>query len=390
MINKVVYIGYQPLTVKIKEDFYMVNLINENYEVEYWDLTDIYFKNIFEDKLEIKFTVKVNSFRQLKILLSKQDIKSTLFVSNITFEYRVLKLYILLSKFNCRTAFFARGSTPSFSEDGSFKNWYTKIKKNFNFKLASLYLGNKLSELLKKIGIVKKYEVVFQAGVAGIYSIGYGSQIERAKSNIVNVNSFDFDKFKENENALRVIENKYCVYLDEYLPYHPDFIMFNINTVNPSEFYNKLNNFFDLIEKKYNIEILIAAHPKAEKYKKNNPFNNRKIFFNRSAELTKNSEFVIMHCSTSVSFAVLNNKPIISLTSDHLKSVMPNYYTIIKRFSNSLDTLLINIDNVKNGENFVHEINRFKYAEYKYKYLTSKESENSLSIEIFQNILSRL
>lgn len=390
MIKKVVYIGYQPLTVKIKEDFYMENLRNEDFEVEYWDLTDIYFKNILKDELGEKFIIKVNSFKQLKNCLSKQNIESTLFISNITFEYRVLKLYRLLSKYNCRTSFFARGSIPSFSEDESMRNLFKTIKKIFQVKLALCYLGNKYSELLKKFGVVKKYEVVFQAGDAGIYSIGYGSQIESAKSYIVNVNSFDFDKFKENENAFRVIDNKYCVYLDEYLPYHPDFEMFNIKTVDPSNFYEKLNNYFDLIEKKYNVEILIAAHPKAEKYKKINPFNNRKIFFNRSAQLTKHSEFVIMHCSTSVSFAVLNNKPIISLTSDDLKFVMPNYDGIIKRFSDSLDTCLINIDNVKNEENFVNDINSVKYDAYKYKYLTSKDSENRLSTEIFVNILSKL
>lgn len=390
MINKVIYIGYQPLTVKIREDFYMKNLLNEDFEVEYWDLTDIYFKNILKDELDEKFIIKIMSFKQLKNYLSKQNIENTLFISNITFEYRVLKLYRLLSKYNCRTSFFARGSTPSFSEDKSMRNFFKTIKKIFQIKLLLLYLGNKYSELLKKFGIVKKYEVVFQAGDAGIYSIGYGSQLESAKSNIVNVNSFDFDKFKEKENSLRVINNKYCVYLDEYLPYHPDFKMFKIKTVDPSNFYKKLNNYFDLIEKKYDVEILIAAHPKANKYKEINPFNNRKIFFNSSAELTKHSEFVIMHCSTSVSFAVLNNKPIISLTSDHLKSVMPNYDCIIKKFSDSLDTYLVNIDNVKNEENFVNDINNVKYNDYKYKYLTSKDSENSLSKEIFLNVLSKL
>lgn len=390
MINKVIFISYQPLTVKIKEDFYIENLRKENFEVEYWDLTDIYFKNIFDDKLGDKFIIKVYSFEQLKKCLSKQNIESTLFVSNITFEYRVLKLYRLLTKYNCKTSFFARGSTPTFSEDESFKNLYKKIKKIFQLKLVLLYLGNKLAELFKKYRLIKIYEFVFQAGEAGIYSIGYGSQFEKTNSYIVNINSFDFDKFKEKENSLRIVDNKYCVYLDEYLPYHPDFEMFNIKTVDPYIFYEKLNNYFDLIEKKYNIEILIAAHPKAEKYKKINPFNNRKIFFNSSAELTKHSEFVIMHCSTSVSFAVLNNKSIISLTSDHLKSVMPNYNDIIIRFSDSLDTCLINIDNINNRENFIKEINSVKYNLYKYKYLTSKESENSFTIDVFLNFLNKL
>lgn len=390
MINKVVYIGYQPLTVKIKEDFYMENLRNENFEVEYWDLTDIYFKNILKAELDEKFIIKVNSFKQLKECLSKQNIESTLFISNITFEYRVLKLYRLLSKYNCRTSFFARGSNPSFSEDKLMKKLFISIKKNIKVRLILRYLGNKYSELLKKIGVINKYEVVFQAGDTGIYSIGYGSQIESVKSTIVNINSFDFDKFKEKENTLRVIDNKYCVYLDEYLPYHPDFIMFNVKTVDPSNFYKKLNDYFDLIEKKYKVEILIAAHPKAKKYKEINPFNSRKIFFNSSAELTKYAEFVIMHCSTSVSFAVLNNKPIISLTSDHLKFVMPDYDCIIKRFSDFLDTYLVNIDNAKTEENFVNEVNSVKYDYYKYKYLTSKDSENKLSKDIFINFLSKL
>lgn len=390
MINKVVYIGYQPLTEKVMEGFYFQNVIDKEIAIEYWDLSDIYFPNILKDQSEESFIIKINAFSQLETLLKGQEIENTMFISIITFEYRVLRLYRILSKYKCKTSFFARGALPSFSKDGSVKKMFVKIKKLFNFKLLLLYLGNKYAGFLKKSGVVYPYEVVFQAGDAGISAIGSGSEVEKAKSDIVDINSFDFDKFQENINICRMIDNKYCVYLDEYLPYHPDFKMFKIDTVNPAVFFEKLNAFFDLIEEKYNIEIVIAAHPKAQKYKKENPFNNRKIFFNKSAELTKHSEFVIIHCSTSVSFAVLNSKPIISLTSNDLKSVMPAYNIIIEKFSDALDTCLIDVDNVKKEENFVNYINDAKYDNFKYKYLTSKESENYLSSEIFINTLLKL
>jgi hypothetical protein len=69
MINKVVYIGYMPLTTKVKEDFYFQELIEKKIDVEYWDLTEIFFKDVFNNKLNDKYIFEINSYLLFKDFL---------------------------------------------------------------------------------------------------------------------------------------------------------------------------------------------------------------------------------------------------------------------------------------------------------------------------------
>ena len=88
-----------------------------------------------------------------------------------------------------------------------------------------------------------------------------------------NINYFDYDDFLSTKFSQRIIPEKYCVFHDEYLPHHPDFSMLGINTVDEKLYYKDLNIFFNLIEETYKVKVVIAAHPKAEKYKSFNLFN---------------------------------------------------------------------------------------------------------------------
>lgn len=390
MITKVVYIGYQPLTEKVKEDFYFKNLKKKGIAIEYWDLSEIFFKGIFNHQSNEDFIFEIKSFKLLEDLIKRQDVLKTLFLSNITFEYRVLKLYKILSIYKCKTSFLARGALPFPTTNSRVANLIEKLKKGLKYKVLFGFIRNKYAYFLKKKGIINYHEVVFRAGEMGIQTIGIGSDIESQKSKIININSFDYDKYVETKNSKELLTNKYCVFLDEYLPLHPDFEMLKIETIEPNDYYDKLNLFFDLLEDKFNIEVIIAAHPKADKYREKDFYNNRKVIFNKSAELTKDAEFVLVHCSTSVSFAVLNKKPIITLTSNAIKEVMPNYFNFINHFSKILGSELINIDEIVFDKIHLPTPNTSKYTEYRYRYLTSLESEDFISSEIFTETILNL
>ena len=67
--------------------------------------------------------------------------------------------------------------------------------------------------------------------------------------------------------------------------------MLGISTIQGKSYYKYLNIFFDLIEEKYKIKVVIAAHPKATRYKSVDMFNKRQVFFNEISSLSKYSEF---------------------------------------------------------------------------------------------------
>ena len=172
------------------------------------------------------------------------------------------------------------------------------------------------------------------------------------------------------------------------MPFHPDFSIFSSSTINEKLYYELINNFFNEIEKITNLKVVIAAHPKATKYKSSNYFNGRLVYFDKTAQLVVNSEFVIAHCSTSISYAVLSQKPILFVFDDNIKNNMKYFYNNIISFAQNLDCnivnfsepLPINFNKIKINYNF--------YNNYKYNYLTNINSEsfNSLKI-IFETLI---
>lgn len=390
MIDKVIYIGYQPLTEKVVEDFYFNELIKNQIKVEYWDLTKIFFQIKLNDLIKSENIKKIHSYDELEELLKEQDDKRTVIISQMSFEYRLLKFFKIISKYNFKLGFFARGGIPIYSTESQKLNIINKFKRVFKYSTLINFIKNRYTILLKKYNIIKPYSFVFTAGTNGIQTIGHGYWIEKNSSKIVKLNSFDYDKYITSFDLENIIKEKYCVYLDEYLPFHPDFDLLNITKIEHSVFYNLLNNFFDNIEKKYDIKVIIAAHPKSEKYKEFNYFNGRKVLFDSTSLLVKDAEFVIGHCSTSINFAILNCKPVITVLTNDLIRVMKDYSTFISNFSKNIDSQLLNIDETFESEFEVKPINYNKYKDYKYNYLTSIESENHKSSDIFLNTLSSI
>lgn len=382
MIKKIIYVGYMPLTDKVIEDFYINDALLHNYVVEYWDISHLIFVDVFDEKLKNKsYEFIFKRLNQVESRIKSLDLDKSLFILNFTYRFNVLKIFFLLSKYNCKSAYFARGALPIISSD-NIEYTFRLISFISNPKKVFYFIKNKLAQMVMEIGFLKPYTIVFNAGFKGADTIGY-HLINKTSSNFVNINYFDFDNFLVSKLSSRIVPEKYCVFHDEYLPYHPDFSMLGISTIQGKSYYKYLNIFFDLIEEKYKIKVVIAAHPKATRYKSVDMFNKRQVFFNEISSLSKYSEFSILHGSSSVSYSILNKKPCIFITSDSIKMVMPTYNKIIRSFADLLGQSYININMLNNLNLLIMPINITKYNSYKYNYLTSKESEDTLSKEIF-------
>jgi len=388
MIKKVIYVGYMPLTEKVKQDFFLEEVKSSGIRVEFWDLSKIYFPKVVFPTYNNSYAMVFNSLLELENNLSIQEINQTLFISLMTYNGIILSLFNLFTKYNCQTAFFGRGALPPPIKNSKY--FTSKFKYIFKpYKLLT-YLTNKYALFQKKIGRIKPYDIIFSAGEQGLKTIGHGYHIEQLHSNIIKINSFDYDNYCRSKNCDNLVVKKYCLFLDEYLPYHQDFKMFGVKTIEPEEYYGSLNTFFNQIENKFNLEVVVAAHPKSERAKNDYYFRNRRVFYNKTSELTKFAEFSIAHCSSSISFSILYRKPIFFIYTNSLKINMSNYFNSILGFSKALGSCLINIDDYEIGEIDVRKIQLLKYIDYQYNYLTSKESERKQSLEIFLETITGL
>lgn len=388
-MEKVVYINYQPITSKYYYDYYLDKCIDNGFEVEYWDVSKWFFPEVdFHSDIDYKNVKYVKSKSEIVNYLSRQDIKSTFFITNITYEYRVLKLFFVFTSFNCTLGFFARGMYPMPESKVSSK--FVKLFSSFDFKIIGAALKNKWSVILKKYKIVKVYDFVFRAGSDGGITIGFGNYLDLKNAKITEINYFDYDKYLNVVTDNIIEEANYCVFMDQYLAYHPDIALCGLKNVNPEVYYSELNNFFDYIEKKYNLTVVVAAHPKAVGYKTDNPFCGRKIIFGKTCELVKESKFVLTHHSTAISYPILFNKPIVFLNSKELKRAMPDLYDLTGFLGGYLNSEVIFFDEFDQKYEMDLFVDFDIYDNYKYKFLTSKQSEDRLSSDIFIQTLRSL
>lgn len=384
--NKVIYVRYFPLTKAIYTDLYFGELMENNIQVEYLDVTALFYtERITTVPFDFEEITKITTYKQLKIYLKEQDNDNTLYISIMTFEWRIFRLFRLFTKFQLNLGVFARGVFPS-SAEGNKNFKIANIVKSMSLERVAAFCANKFTLFVKEMGFIKPYDYIFKAGEYGYFGLGIGSEIDIKKAKTTEVNTVDYDQFLIHKQLQVVCEEEYIVFLDQYLPYHPDASFFKIKTVEPQPYFKEVNGFFDRLELATGKKVIIAAHPKAELYKEFNPYNKRAVFFNQSNDLVKGASLVLTHVSTAICFPVCYEKRIVLLMSNYLNDVFPQYIPVVNSVVNVCGATLIEMDKIE--EIYIpDQINLEKYSDFKYKYLTSIESENQLSKDIFINFL---
>ncbi len=384
--KKLIYIRYMPLTAKVFADFYMGEAISAGIEVEYWDFTSIFFKSQFgmEDSSQLAKTRKFKSYQEIEqALAAENNLQQILFVSIMTFEARISKLYKILNKFDCQLSVFGRNMFPAAAP--SKLSFFETISK-INFSRVSNFLKNRQFQKDVQNGIIKKYDIVFLGGKMGWMGIGHVQFQDIEKAETVKVNSDDYDNYIKLKNCEPVLDHEYILFLDEYLPLHPDTALFKIKNVKPEDYYPELNNYFDRVEKQFSLPIVIAAHPKANRYKEEDFFNGRKVIFGKTAELSKHSNFVIAHDTTSINYPIAFQKKLHFITSINIEKGINIVHQNVLHFSNFLGCNK-QYFNKNESVNLVEPLPVQNYTNYKFDFQTWPETKDTVTSEIFINFL---
>lgn len=345
MANKIIYLRYLPLTQKIENDFYLLNLYKAGYEIEYWDLTKIYFNRNLDVELYTPQTgikvLSVETYKELEACLRTNG--RALFIILMSFEWRLRRLFLLLNTYDCTTLSFGESPIPFYLAHRNIAN----ILRVINMKKIVNKMRNIYMQYLVRSGRIKFYNYSLVAGQNGWRGVGNVTYSCFSNTKIYSFNSTDYNKYLNDNSHTVIKENQYIVFIDEYYPFHPDAVLFNLKTIDPIVYFRQLNHAFDIIEQKYNMPVIIAAHPKALKYKDFNYFNNRKIEFGKTCALIKNSCFVIAHDSTAVDFAIMCKKPLLFLTSDEIKLTMVSNYNAIKLCATLFNSPLLSMNKIE-------------------------------------------
>lgn len=370
MTKKFIIISQVPLSNKIYIDWFIKDLrAIYNKKLEYWFISGTLKKNNDPFKLKTNFTKEIKNFEQFDKQIDKLKSFKVIFLSLFPltkFNERYIKK---IKKKNFYLIHILWGFIPY-----DFPDIYERIKNKIKLYLKKKPLFYKFTFRYYKI-----FDLVFYAGDILKKKADYLSD----KS--VKINLIDFDRYKKNKNNKT---QNIAVFLDQALTCHSDDQ--SNKKKNHLKYYQSLENFFKRIEIEFNLKVIIALHPK--NWLPNKIFFKRKVCRNKTAELVSKSDLVLCHTSISISYAILNYKPIVFL---HSKLI--NKYSDFGEDALIMDSLkrYLNANKIHIDKNICNLRLNFQpniklYTKYINNFIASRDTLNKSSANIFLNEILKI
>ena len=365
---KIIFISYSEFSDKVYKEYFIDKFLDNNIVVEFWNITQIVRdKHVDNGFLNFKGLKVFDSYSKFKNELKKSISNDVRIFTNFPLKFKYYKFYRLLKLYNFRTYQINNFARPINIEKKSFikKVTFHLFNPTFIFGILSHIIFIKF---IKYFNLVNKFEIIFTSGYVESRSYDWVKKT-------ININSIDFERSKE--NITKLLDYKYCVFFDVYLPYHNDIKLNNIKYLNANKYYKDLNQFFSKIENNLKMQVVICSHPTAFNNEKH--FNGRPVFRMKTMELTKYAEFCLSHHSTSMSYAMIFKKPIFFIYNDEMETLYKNYYMRdLISLSNYTKMPLVKV----NSEFFNFDkisISTKTYDKYIHDYVASKESQTNQS-----------
>lgn len=134
------------------------------------------------------------------------------------------------------------------------------------------------------------------------------------QTRIIWTSANDYSIFLDERNSPErtIADNRYLVFLDEYWPYHEDWVLIGTSApITPEKYYPRMCELFDHAEELFGCPVVIAAHPRSNYEDKPGLYGNRRVIKGKTANLVKDAWCVIAHDSLSINLANLFEKPVI-------------------------------------------------------------------------------
>jgi len=351
----------------------LTSLLNPQYLEKYTP------NNLVNDQNIIIFKSRQDLERALK-----EKGKTIFVVDFIGADYSNLFIYRYFKKYGILYASFCANTLP-LSRAPKEKSWpkkiMTKVTKVFSTKFFRKAINYFLirsffyvCKILQHIGYIKgpDYMLVGGGKIVSTYPLS------TAATSIIYGHTLDYDIILKEKIIPQ--DNSYAVFIDQYVPYHPDAIISNVDKIDAEKYYKGLNRFFDWFEDKFKQEVVIAAHPRSNYDQKPQCFSNRKIIKGRTIEVIAGANYVITHGSTAVTFAVCFNKPLVFLTCDMFERTYHGIH--INASANQFGKTPINVDRPYEKLDISLVSDESLYLDYFEKYIKTQGSPQKQFWEI--------
>lgn len=329
-MKKKVVIMQSALFTKRWASQYCTDELSNSFDLEYWDcsiLTSSTSKGIV---LEREYVYTPSSLEEMKRMLRALP-QDTLIISNIHFLRKNFKLHRLISKFFKHRIYIDFWSNRPSKIDESRVEMEIPKKKTLKQYLYQVGWIQVLAKFIRYGGgeRFKTFYSVYRNIRKCEQTIKDEQYCENLYTNHVitclphhqySINHPDYEKYLQIKDGARLIKDDFIVFIDEYFPYIPDYKENNpeINCDLLAEiYYRTMTRFFDAIEQRTGLKVIIAAHPMSDY--SINPFGNREVRMYETAELIRDSKYVCMHHSFCISYVALFDKPVCFISNEAVR-----------------------------------------------------------------------
>jgi len=212
------------------------------------------------------------------------------------------------------------------------------------------------------------------------------------KIKFIDFHASDFSNYLSSKSKNNLRKKNYIVFLDIKAPaFAGDDVLFNKKIIyNVEEWYKDLNSFLNKVEKEFSSKVIIIPHPSVRKL--HNIYYDKKLIVSKDPDATNklvpNCKFVIANgATTAASYCIIYNKPITFIYSDQVIKKNPSMVFETKYLSKILSSKTININKNFSKKQLNLNINKKKYLNYKYNFLTSKKIKDTSNSEILKKII---
>jgi hypothetical protein len=391
VVKKVVFFCFAPFIKQHYKRFGAEILESNGFEVRFYDFSPIVFPDLHKNSNLMPQPVGENYFlfnEEKEAAQAIQNLGSECFVVIIGYyQAENFKIFQALSKTNIPYIFYAAVTFPGGlgGPAGSFwLNFLLKLNRINLRKLKALPYKPIFASLFG----IRPPNICILGGENTLKNNGSAALIGK-KTELIWTHSYDYDEYLDNlceEEA----EDNIAIFVDIGSPmFLWDHFLPNARTVTTVErYYPSVCRFLDYVEKELNLKVIIAAHPKSSHDDYPEYFGRRRTLRNQTLRLIKKSKLVIVHLSTALTYAVLEKKPCLFITTAEYERDI-SFSREIKMAGAPLEKTPINIDQEKYSVNWERElyVDEELYLNYKRQYIKKEGSEELNTWQVVANRL---
>jgi hypothetical protein len=381
MIKKILFLV--PIDRRNFERFGIKLLQKEGFDVESWDLSSIIYpvKYTPPDLIDWpNYKVFEDEDRLLNELKSLPP--STFVINFVDYSSKTIDIYRAISASKAKYAIFlANALPPAITKKRSFLQ-YLRTHPGL---LPKKIINQLFSQLPFKWFGIKPASLILAGGEQSIRDKNF-YPTDRT-SEVLWAHTLDYDLYLKERKIPSSTKRSVAVFLDEYLPFHPDWSQLETPfSIDANKYYQLLNEFFTRVEQELGLKVVIAAHPRSRYEKLPDYFEGRECVKGKTINLIKESRLVLAHFSTALDFANLFRKPVIFLSSSDLdKSYVGPF---IRTMANWFGKTPIPMDgNVKIDWDRELTVSADHYNRYYQAYIKTEHSEDFPFWQIVANRL---